>query len=163
MGKRLPNPRLAKIHRNYTIEETANLFRVHKNTVGSWIKQGLPVCGKKRPFLILGRDLRIFLEAKKVKNKRPCKPDEIYCVRCRVPKKPDADLIEYRTITNTLGNLVALCPDCESIMNRRISLDKLKQIPAYSNIAQSLAGIHITTCINPTVNSDFSKGKKYHA
>lgn len=163
MGKRLPNHRLAKIHRNYTIEETADLFGVHKNTVCNWIKQGLQVCGKKRPFLILGLDLRVFLEAKKMKNKRPCKPDEIYCVRCRAPRKPVADLIEFRAITDTSGNLVAICPDCASIMNRRISVEKLNQIPVYSSIAQSLAGIHITPCINPSVNSDFSKGKKHHA
>ncbi len=37
MGKRLPNPRLAKIHRSYTVEETANQFGIHKNTVGNWI------------------------------------------------------------------------------------------------------------------------------
>jgi len=163
MGKRLPNPRLAKIHRNYTIEETANLFSVHKNTVGSWIKQGLPICGKKRPILIMGRDLRVFLEAKKIKNKRPCKPDEIYCVRCRAPKKPAADLIEYRAITDTLGNLVALCPDCESIMNRRISLAKLKQMPGCMGITQPLAELHITERFNPSVNSEFSTEDEYHA
>ncbi len=135
MGKRLPNPRLAKIHRSYTIEETANLFGVHKNTVGSWIKQGLAICGKKRPILITGRELRVFLEAKKVKNKRPCKPDEIYCMRCRAPKKPAADLVEYEATTATLGNIVAICPDCESIMNRRVSLVKFKQMPLFKHDA----------------------------
>ncbi len=163
MGKRLPNPRLAKIHRNYTIGETANLYTVHKNTVSSWIKQGLPVCGNKRPFLIMGRDLRIFLEAKRVKNKRPCKPDEIYCMRCRAPKKAALDLIEYKVTTATLGNLVAICPDCESIMNRRISLAKLKQIPRYLSITQSLEELHITECINPSVNSDLNIGEEQHA
>lgn len=74
MGKRLPNPRLAKIHRNYTVEETANLYDVHKNTVSNWIKHGLPVCGNKRPFLIMGRDLRVFLEAKKLKTNGPANP-----------------------------------------------------------------------------------------
>jgi len=49
MGKRLPNPRLVKIHRNYTIEGIAALLDVHKNTVANWIKQGLPICGKNRP------------------------------------------------------------------------------------------------------------------
>ncbi len=163
MGKRLPNLRLAKIHRNYTTEEIANLYNVHKNTVSNWIKQGLPVCSIKRPFLIMGRDLRVFLEAKRVKNKRPCKPDEIYCIRCRAPKKPAADLVEYKATTTTLGNLVAICPDCESIMNRRINLAKLNQRPCYLCITQSLAGSHITECINPSVNSDFSKGKEHHA
>jgi hypothetical protein len=38
MGTRHPNPRLAKIHRNYTVEEVANVFGVHRNTVRQWIK-----------------------------------------------------------------------------------------------------------------------------
>jgi len=163
MSKRLPNPRLAKIHRNYTIEEIAKLFDVHKNTVGNWIKQGLPVCGRKRPFLVTGRDLRIFLETKRIKNKQTCGADEIYCMRCRAPKKPAADLIEYKAVTDTLGNLVALCPDCASIMNRRISLTKLQQIPAYQHITHPLAGLHITACFNPTVNCDFFTGTESHA
>ena len=163
MSKRLPNPRLAKMHRSYTADETAKLFDVHKNTVGSWIKQGLPICGKKRPFLIMGRDLRAFLEAKRVKHKQSCKADEIYCVRCRAPKKPDVELIEYRAITNTLGNLVAICPDCASIMNRRISWAKLKQNSVFMSITQPLAGLHITPCVKPSVNSDFSIGKEHHA
>lgn len=33
MGKRHPNPRLAKIHRSYTVEEVAGVFGVHRNTV----------------------------------------------------------------------------------------------------------------------------------
>ncbi len=163
MSKRLPNPRLAKIHRNYTTDEIANLYDIHKNTVSNWIKQGLPVCGIKRPFLILGRDLRVFLEAKRVKNKRPCKPDEIYCMRCRAPKKPAADLVEYKATTATLGNLVAICPDCESIMNRRISLTKLNQIPCYLSITESLEELRITECINPSVNSDLNIGEERHA
>jgi len=162
MGKRLPNPRLAKIHRNYTIEEIATLYDVHKNTVSRWIKQGLPLCGKKRPFLITGRDLRVFLEAKRVKNKRPCKPDEIYCVRCHAPKKPAADLIEYEVITATLGNLVAICPDCETIMNRRFSLAKLKQMPCYLSITKSPEELHITECISPSVNSDLNIGEEHN-
>lgn len=163
MGKRLPNPRLAKIHRCYTVEETAKVFDVHKNTVGSWIKQGLPVCGKKRPYLITGRDLRVFLEAKRIKNKQACKADEIYCMRCRAPKKPAADLIEYKALTPTLGNLIAICPDCASIMNRRISLAKLKHDSDFMSITQSLVELHITQCVKPSVNSDFSIGKEHHA
>jgi len=33
-----------KIHRNYSVEETAKLLHVHKNTVRDWIAhRGLPV------------------------------------------------------------------------------------------------------------------------
>ena len=33
MGYRHPNPRLVKGHRNYSVEEIARLFALHKNTV----------------------------------------------------------------------------------------------------------------------------------
>ena len=62
MSKRHPNPRLAKIHRNYTVEEVASLFGVHRNTVREWVKRGLPTSDDRRPMLILGRDLVAFLQ-----------------------------------------------------------------------------------------------------
>jgi Homeodomain-like domain len=49
MGSRHPNPRLVKIHRNYSVEDIARLFGIHKNTVRNWLKQGL------RPSTIDGR------------------------------------------------------------------------------------------------------------
>ena len=128
MGKRNPNPRLAKIHRNYTVEEVAGRHGVHKNTVREWIKQGLPIIDDRRPMLILGRDLFAFLQAKRVKNKQPCKPGEMYCLRCRVPKIPADNMVDYEPKTETLGNLFAICPDCEAGMNRRVSLPKLDQV-----------------------------------
>ena len=42
MAKRHPNHRQVKIHHNYTVEEIASLFGIHKNTVREWIKAGLP-------------------------------------------------------------------------------------------------------------------------
>ena len=157
MPKRHPNPRLAKIHRNYTVEEIANLFGIHRNTVREWIKRGLPTSDQKRPFLILGRDLVAFLQARRKKNKRPCKPGEIYCVRCRAPKAPAGDMADYQTVTETLGNLVAICPDCGSIINRRVSLAKLEQIRGQLDITMPQALRHIRES-RPSVNSDLRQG-----
>jgi hypothetical protein len=84
VAQRRPNPRLAKIHRSYTVEEAARLLGVYKGTVRQWIKQGLSTCDDRRPLLILGGDLRDFLVKKRTQNKRPCKPGEVYCVRCRL-------------------------------------------------------------------------------
>ena len=94
MPKRRPNPRLVKIHRSYTVEEIGRIFGLHKNTVREWVKAGLPTCDSKRPMLILGRELAAFLQARRMKNKRPCQPGEIYCVRCRNPKLPAGDMAE---------------------------------------------------------------------
>lgn len=155
MKTRRPNPHLVKIHRSYTVEEVAKLFGVHKNTVRNWIKQGLPTCDDKRPTLILGRDLVAFLQVRRTKNKRTCQPGEIYCVKCRAPKKPAADMVDYQAITEKVGNLVALCPACNSIMNRRVSLTKLEQFRGHMDITMPQAWRHIVDSTQPTVNSDF--------
>ena len=128
MAKRHPNYRRVKIHRNYTVEETASLFGIHKNTVREWVKTGLPTSDDKRPMLILGQDLSAFLQARRIKNKQTCQPGEIYCVRCRAPKFPAGDMAEYLPITEKFGNLTAICPDCNSMMNRRVSMAKLEQV-----------------------------------
>lgn len=106
MRKRRPNPRLVKIHRSYTVEEVARLFCTHKNTVRAWVKGGLPTCDGKRPLLILGGELAAYLQARRTKNKRPCQPAEMYCVRCRAPKSPAGGMAEYQPISANLGNLI---------------------------------------------------------
>jgi hypothetical protein len=103
MRKRRSNHRLVKIHRSYTVEEVARLFGTHNNTVRAWVKAGLPTCDSKRPTLILGRELTAYLQARRTKNKRPCKPVEIYCVGCRAPKRPAGEMAEYQPTTATSG------------------------------------------------------------
>lgn len=155
MGKRRPNPRLAKIHRNYTVEEVADLFGVHKNTVRNWIKkEGLPTTDDRRPMLIHGRDLSEFLQAKRVKNKCTCKPGEIYCVKCRAPKSPAGNMADYESFTETQGNLIGICPSCETVIYRRVNLTKIDQVCGQLEITMPQALKHINESIEPSVNSD---------
>jgi hypothetical protein len=154
MGKRHPNHRLVKIHRSYSVEEIAKLFRIHKNTVRLWVKNGLATVDDKRPMLILGHVLVAFLQTRRAKNKQPCKPGELYCVRCRSPKSPAGDMAEYSTITEKFGNLIAICPDCDAFMNRRVSLAKIEQIRGKVDISFPEAVRHLIDSTNPTVNSD---------
>jgi excisionase family DNA binding protein len=163
MGKRHPNHRLVKIHRNYTVEEIANLFELHKNTVRRWVKDGLAAIDDRRPMLILGNALVAFLQARRSKNKQTCKPGELYCVRCRAPKLPAGDMAEYQPITEKFGNLVAICPDCDAIMNRRVSLAKIEQIRGKMEISFPEAVQHIIDRASPTVNSDLREGSSDHA
>jgi len=156
MAKRL-NPNLAKIHRNYTVEEVANLFSVHKNTVRLWIKDGLAVSDDKRPLLILGSELKRYLQDKRKSNKRKCQVFEIYCVRCREPKIPDEKMVDYEAFNETSGRLIGLCPDCGCIINKFFSMARLEQIKEKLDVTLPKALKHISKSVKPLLNSDFKK------
>jgi hypothetical protein len=127
MGKHRLNHRLVKIHRNYSVEEIAKLFGLHKNTVRNWVKDGLVAIDDKRPMLILGHDLEDFIKKRRAKNKQPCKIGELYCFRCKVPKFPAGNVADCLPVTKKVGKLKAICPDCESIMNKNISLARIEE------------------------------------
>lgn len=152
--KRHPNPCRAKTYLSYTVEEIARLYGTHRNTVRAWVKAGLPTCDEKRPKLILGRHLRAFLQVRRTKNKRSCRPEEIYCVRCRSPKLPAGGMAEYQPVTEKVGNLLAICPDCDSIIHRLVSFAKLGQVRGKIDITFPQGLRRLIENNQPTVNSD---------
>jgi excisionase family DNA binding protein len=154
-SKRRAKYALTKIHRNYTVEEAARLLDVHKNTVREWIKAGLPVTDSKRPILILGSDLKDFLQVRRAKNKRPCKAGQLYCVRCRDAKYPAGDMAEYHPSTTLVGLLKALCPDCLCVMNLCVSAARLAQMQGKLSIPVMKVRERISNSNQPAVDSDF--------
>lgn len=160
MKKRLQNPNLAKIHRSYTVEEVASLYDVFKGTVRNWIKAGLPTLNDKRPMLILGSELATFHQSRRTKHKQKCKPGEIYCVKCRVPKVPAGDMVDCKLVKEKIWNLVAICPDCDSMMHQRISLAKLELLRSKLDITLPQALQHIVDSTQPSVNSDLKRSNK---
>lgn len=157
MSTRNPNHRLAKIHRTYTVEETARLFGVHRNTVRTWIRSGLPKIDRMRPTVIAGTDLSTFLQKRRQRNKRPCAAGELFCLRCRLPRKPAGNRAEYRPMTTTTGNLVGTCSACSLQMHRRVSLAKLESIRGDLAVALPKAQEHIGKSLQPSVNCAFNK------
>jgi hypothetical protein len=149
-----PNHRLVKSHRTYTVNDIARLFFIHKNTVCAWIKAGLPTIDDRRPMLTLGHDLIAFLKVRRMRNKRPCLPGQIYCVRCRSPKFAAADMAEYRPLTEKVGNLIAICPDCNTIMHRCVSLAKIDEVRGKMDVTFPHALPRIREISQPVVNSD---------
>ena len=156
MKTRRPNPHLVKIHRSYEVSEIALLFSIHKNTVRTWIEQGLPVTDNRRPVLILGSELKAFLHTKRSKNKQPCAPGELYCLRCRMPQKPAGNMADYQAVTDKFGMLTAICPGCENIMHQRIGIATLALISTQMDITFTQALEHIGDSSQPIVNSDFN-------
>lgn len=158
MAQRLPNPRRAKVHRSYTVEEVAQLYGVHRNTVRQWIKHGLPVCDDRRPVLILGGQLAAFLTQKRASNKRPCKAGEIYCVRCRAPQLPALGMADYEPLTATRGSLIGLCPRCGGTMYRRVNRAQLAEVVGNLEVRPTRGQERIDESSHPFVNSDFKAG-----
>ena len=153
---KLQNPNLAKIHRNYTVEEIANLFSVHKNTVRLWIKDRLATIDQKRPTLIQGSDLRGYWQNKRVSKKRKCLPYEVYCVRYRTPQRPAENMADYEPITAETGRLIGLCPDCGGIINKFVNFNRLDEIRGQLEISLPKTLKHINESPKPLVNSDFN-------
>jgi hypothetical protein len=133
-GRRI-DPRVAKLHRSYTVEAVARLFRCHRNTVRSWLRSGLQANDDKRPILIRGAELRRFLGERRAKARRPTPPGMIYCVKCRDPRRPAGDTVDYLPRTASSGNLEGICPECMTMIYRSASLAKLEEI---------LAGLDVT-------------------
>jgi hypothetical protein len=152
--KRHPNYRLVKTHRSYAVEEISRLFAIHKNTVRLWIKAGLGVIDDKRPIVILGRELISFLRLRRTRNKQPCASGQMYCVRCRSPKLPAGGMVEYNPISATMGNLSAICPECNRFMHRLISRTKLEEFVHKTEITFPQGPPQLREIIQPSLSSD---------
>ena len=140
MAARRVNPNAIKIHRTYDVSELAACCGVHKNTVRHWRGEGLASLDKRKPILFLGATVREFLKLRNAKRKQPCGPGQLYCLRCRQPRPPALAMAVYIPITESSGNVRAICEACETIMHRRVAL------PA---IAGTMPGIEIQLTERP--------------
>jgi Helix-turn-helix domain len=157
MRKRRLNPRLVKIHRNYSVEQVARLFGLHKNTVRNWLKQGLSAIDDRRPTLVLGRELLRFLLDRRQKAKQICGPGRIFCIACRAPKVPAGKMAECLLKGPTTGNLCGICPDCERLIYRRVNPSKIDAIRGDLEITVTRPSSRIEERIVPSVNCDSDK------
>jgi excisionase family DNA binding protein len=104
---------------SYTVEEAARALNLHRNTVRNWVRRGgLPAMTGSRPHLILGSVLIEFLKARRLALKRKCGIGELYCLKCRAPRRPVLDLIEHRLMASGRTRIVSICSTCESLMHR---------------------------------------------
>ena len=84
-------------------------------------RQGLKPIDDRRPVLFQGGVFRTFLERRCKDRKQKCADGEFFCLRCRKPKRPANDDIALSRFPSGGGNLRGHCPDCHSLMYRRVS------------------------------------------
>lgn len=151
------NPNRVKINRNYTFEELAAVFGVHKNTVASWVKNGLPCLKERRPFLILGAEARAYLQQQRSAKKQQCKPGELYCMRCKKPTRPAENFVEYMPSSATKGRLTGFCGCCESVVNKFVGVESLARYSEVFDLSVPKVLERINDGDNPLLNSDLKK------
>ncbi|MBT4384833.1 hypothetical protein HOD30_03720 [Candidatus Peregrinibacteria bacterium] len=70
----------------YTPKEASALLEVNRKTIFRWIKGGLSLLDpKQKPRLIMGKDLKAFIKAKREATQVKLRPNEYYCLVCRKP------------------------------------------------------------------------------
>ncbi|MCF2905523.1 DUF1804 family protein [Octadecabacter sp. CECT 8868] len=134
MAKRV-SARKVKIHRQYTYESAAEALEVSIQTVRGWRSQGLAVLDGQKPHLILGHELKRFIESRTPKTSRKLGPDEFFCMSCRAPRKPYDRMAEYVPFNATRGRLVALCESCETSCSKFVSRKSFEGLARIRTIA----------------------------
>lgn len=163
MKRRRIDPRRAKLHRTYTVEGVGRLFGCHRNTVRAWLKSGLAAVDRNRPTLIRGAELRRFLNDRRAKAKCPTPAGMIYCLRCRKPRRPAGDMVDFAPSTATSGNLEGICPDCGIMLYRRVNIAKVEAIRAGLDVTMREADGRLMQRKEPTLNRDSEQQPFDHA
>ena len=155
MARTRLNSKLAKQHRQYTVDEIARLYDVHLHTVRRWIKTGglTPLDGG-RPTLVMGATLRGFLEVRRARAKRPCPPGHLYCFACHVPRKPALGMADFAPQAKGAGKLSALCAACGTVMHRRARQEALPLILPRVPVRIVRASPRLEETTSPCANSD---------
>lgn len=140
------------------MEELSRLFKVHKNTVRSWVKQGLMPIDGQRPTVVQGLEARRFLTERRARAKQTCGPGRIYCLPCRAPKIPAVNMAECIQTGDTTGTLQGICPDCDRMIYRRVNPQKLEAVRGDLDITITQARPRIEERARPNVNCDSTEG-----
>ena len=67
-------------------------------------------------------------------------------------------MAEYQPLTPALGNLVGICPSCDSMIYRRVNPAKLEQVRGKLAIAMPQAPPRIVESAGASVDHDLAMG-----
>lgn len=156
MGKKFPAGRI-KSHQIYTVWEVSDALRCHRQTVIRWIRiQGLRADTNRKPWLIEGRDLKVFLGERQIKFRCKLALHHCYCLGCKSPQEPDGKIADYVQQTSNHGRLVALCPTCGALMHKIVCRADLEAIRAKIEVTVQKAKPRLVSPSAAISNVDFT-------
>lgn len=123
--KRKINAERIRQNRSYDRREISKVLDVHKNTISHWVRDGLRPIDNQRPELFHGSELARFIKLRQQKHKSACAENEMYCLKCRAPRKTIDGSVSIDNPNAKTANLVGKCSICSATINRRISVTKI--------------------------------------
>lgn len=158
------NPNNIKIHRSYTVNEVSDILGVHPKTVRNWINVGLPVFNEKRPILISGADLKIYLKQKRKTYMHQCQAGEMYCFKCKRPQKPNIETLCFSAKPAGMAQMTGRCVECGCKSNKYVSWRDLNRVwfelGGKLPIAEKHLNLRGTALFNYPLNKVFDDEKK---
>jgi hypothetical protein len=138
---------------SYDYQGVAELFHLHINGIRRWVKAGLPTIDDRRPHRIHGSDLIAFLAKRQGNRKRKCLPDEMYCCRCRAPRRPMLGQVSLERPNSRQIMIRGRCELCGTRMNRGGAVSRLSEIERLFTV--TMAPARLDESSSPTVNDHF--------
>lgn len=126
--KRKPDFRRIRPSKAYLLPEIAASLDRNNATVRRWFRDGLPALDGRRPPLVLGSDLKAWLKAKWSARKQRCKPDELFCCKCRKPREPRPGSVRIVPNNEKTVSVKAECGMCGTRMTKIGSRAKIAEI-----------------------------------
>lgn len=154
--KRGQDLRKIRLIKCYTVQECAILLAVSIGTIRAWIRSGLPILVAGKPILIAGDALTAWLKNRNSARKQKCQPDELYCFRCRTPRKVRFGTLVIAPRNSKTVAIRGNCVACNAKMNRGGSLAKLSEIRVAFGL-ETPAQVNLARCENSTVNQHLEK------
>lgn len=137
------NLRLIKTREAYSTAKICVLLNVHERTVQEWYRKGLKTLNEQKPFLVMGYELKRFLEEMLKSRKTKLNPDEFYCTKCREAVKPTDKDVWITVSTNSIGNqgfksmtIKGICENCNSKLNKFSHTGKLEEVKQIFNVIE---------------------------
>ncbi len=124
MAKRVSTRKIKK-HRLYGYDEAGGALGVTSHTVRAWRAIGLEVMAATTPHYILGAELIRYIEGKQATRSVKMALDQMYCLKCKAPRKPLWGMVDYIPSSDTRGRLTGLCELCEGGLQRFVGIGDL--------------------------------------
>jgi hypothetical protein len=152
VANRKHSVRRVRGRRTYNVREAAKATGATPGTVRNWQRNGLEAVAEVYPTIFRGVDIIAFLGRRKRLREQPCGPGRLFCLRCKIPKRPAFDEVEFWPDGPKLGRLQGLCPDCTTTMNRRCSLARLKAAVGDLTVSMRCADARLSETSPPHCN-----------